>query len=146
MIKHFRTCSTDKPLEEFHKRKASKDGHSSLCKQCQRDRDRVRFSDPVVRAAHNEKCKEYQHGDGKLIAGAAKRRYHKKHEKKRKAHNKVNNAIRYGKLSKGPCEVCGAEKVVGHHDDYDRPLCVRWLCERHHKEWHLVRGEALNPE
>lgn len=36
-----------------------------------------------------------------------------------------------GKLSKMPCENCGdtAEK---HHDDYTKPLLVRWLCRPCH--------------
>ncbi len=146
MIKHCNTCGTDKPLDDFHKRAASKDGRASLCKECQRQRDQARFSDPAVRHAHNERCKAYQHGEGKLIAGAAKSRYHKKHAKKRKAHVMVGNAIRDGKLIRKPCEVCDAVKTVAHHDDYDRPLDVRWLCERHHKEWHRLHGEALNPD
>ena len=53
-----------------------------------------------------------------------------------------NHAIRDGKITKGPCEVCGVDKVHGHHDDYDKPLEVRWLCPAHHADQHrLIKEE-----
>lgn len=61
-----------------------------------------------------------------------------------KAQNAVNNAIRDGRLVKRPCEVCYNTNVHAHHDDYNKPLEVRWLCPIHHKEWHDKNGEALN--
>jgi hypothetical protein len=39
-------------------------------------------------------------------------------------------------LDRKPCEICGAEKADAHHDDYSKPLDVRWLCETHHSEHH----------
>jgi len=42
-----------------------------------------------------------------------------------------------GLLEKQPCEVCGDENSEMHHDDYDFPLAVRWLCRKHHMELHL---------
>jgi len=33
-------------------------------------------------------------------------------------------------------EVCGAENAQAHHDDYSRPLDVRWLCDTHHRQHH----------
>jgi hypothetical protein len=58
----------------------------------------------------------------------------------------INNAIRDGKLFREPCEICKKEEGVhAHHDDYLRPLNVRWLCPAHHKQWHRDNGEALNP-
>ena len=41
-----------------------------------------------------------------------------------------------GTLVKAPCEVCGSLEVEKHHDDYDKPLEVRWLCREHHLEHH----------
>lgn len=53
-------------------------------------------------------------------------------------HNAVKVALRKGLLVKGRCEICGSQKVEGHHDNYNRPLTVTWLCVPHHKDWHRV--------
>lgn len=38
-----------------------------------------------------------------------------------------------GRLVPEPCEACGSTaNVEMHHDDYTRPLDVRWLCRPHH--------------
>jgi hypothetical protein len=43
-----------------------------------------------------------------------------------------------GLLASQPCEVCGSEEEIhAHHDDYNKPTEVRWLCKTHHNEWHL---------
>ena len=55
----------------------------------------------------------------------------------KRAWNALTSAVRYGEIRRGPCEVCGTEeKVEAHHDDYSRPLDVRWLCRDHHEELH----------
>lgn len=54
------------------------------------------------------------------------------------AHGRVGAAIRSGSLVRKPCEVCGTDKVDAHHEDYDRPLDVRWLCRKHHKQAHAA--------
>ena len=39
-------------------------------------------------------------------------------------------------LERGCCEVCEEHDAQGHHDDYSKPLEVRWLCRTHHMELH----------
>jgi hypothetical protein len=51
------------------------------------------------------------------------------------ARAQVKNAIKSGLLIKHPCEVCG-DVAQAHHDNYDKPLDVRWLCLDHHREFH----------
>jgi len=45
-----------------------------------------------------------------------------------------------GKLIQLPCECCGKEESQMHHEDYDKPLQVQWLC----RECHLERHEEEN--
>ncbi len=52
------------------------------------------------------------------------------------ARYKVANALKMGVLTKQPCELCGEKKADAHHDDYNKPLEVRWLCRRCHINWH----------
>jgi hypothetical protein len=59
------------------------------------------------------------------------------HEKDERVGAIVSKAIDRGRLIPEPCEVCGSEdQIEGHHDDYNKPLDVRWLCKQHHYEWH----------
>jgi hypothetical protein len=32
--------------------------------------------------------------------------------------------------------VCGDQQTDAHHDDYEQPRKVRWLCRRHHQQHH----------
>lgn len=62
----------------------------------------------------------------------------------------ANEYQKRGKLVPQPCEKCGATDVVKHHDDYTKPLDVRWLCRPCHHKTHspvsLVRRTlALDP-
>ena len=52
------------------------------------------------------------------------------------AHACLRSALKRGLLQRAPCEVCGSPDVDGHHDNYDRPMDVSWLCRRHHKAHH----------
>lgn len=66
---------------------------------------------------------------------AHKKAWIERNPEKRAAHIALNNAVRAGRVVKGPCEVCDSTgRVHGHHDDYTKPLEVRWLCPAHHSE------------
>lgn len=54
-----------------------------------------------------------------------------------KVHGQVHRAVKNSIIQKQPCEKCGETKLVhAHHDDYAKPLDVRWLCPAHHKQVH----------
>lgn len=54
----------------------------------------------------------------------------------------ARRAVLRGELTPQPCEVCGNSCAQKHHDDYSRPLDVRWLCPVHHTEVHHQRLAA----
>lgn len=155
-----KACDQEKSEELFYRHPRAASGRDSTCKECRKAKvrqnradkidyyrayDRKRFKeDPRVKERH----KRYQSTDhGKRAMLKAKRRYIEKNTVKRAAHIIVGNAIRDGRLNKPhSCEVCGdsPKRIHGHHDDYSKPLIVRWLCPKCHKEWHDENGEGAN--
>jgi hypothetical protein len=67
-------------------------------------------------------------------------------------HSAVAAARKCGILANQHCELClvdplGNKVVIAHHDDYNYPLRVRWLCRKHHKRWHRDnRATPLRPD
>ncbi len=140
-MKHCNSCDTTKEDAEFHKRKASIDGLSAKCRHCQSDYDKARANQPNRIKARREYARTQA---GKNAHERAQKKWLSNNTLKRKAHVIVGNAIRDGRLLKEVCEDCGNTKVHAHHDDYSKPLDVRWLCDIHHNEWHKLHGEATN--
>jgi hypothetical protein len=88
-----------------------------------------------------EERREMRHGRN---MDEVRRRDRKRHERmkddptymaRRSAVLALNAAVKKGEIVRQPCEVCGAD-AQAHHDDYSRPLDVRWLCTKHHAEHH----------
>lgn len=71
------------------------------------------------------------------------------------AHHVVEWALDAGALVRPDgCEVCGVvprpmrngrSAIQAHHDDYSRPLDVRWLCRPCHRAWHDEHDGLLEP-
>jgi len=130
-----RRCNCEKPIADFYKHSRMLDGHLNICKPCvktrvkthRRENDSVREYDiwryhnhPHRKARITQRCQDYR----------------KNNPEKYKAHTAVSNAIKRGQLIRQPCEVCGDEKSHAHHDDYSKPLNVKWLCALHHLRLH----------
>jgi hypothetical protein len=142
-------CGIEKPLDQFYAHSAMKDGRLNKCIQCTktevRERAAVKALDPEwvksERARHREKFKKYYaSGLAKQSANEVKKRWVERNRQKRIAHLAVARALITGRLQRPKlCEVCGvAAELEGHHDDYSKPLAVRWLCNPcHGKTRHL---------
>lgn len=133
-------CGELKPLSKFARQSGMASGHINQCYACRSKRTRqnpahrekqakihkawyeAHAKTPERRARKAERMRAYR------LAHVARERY--------LARMVTWRAIKAGRLTRQPCEVCGATKVQAHHADYGKPLDVRWLCRPHHLELH----------
>lgn len=129
-------CHQQKPFSDFYKHKEMADGYLNKCKECAK-KDALAHRDKNIDQIR-EKDRLRGKSEKRIARNAENvKRYRERNAKRYKANNKLNNALRDGKIQKLPCFICGVENTEGHHPDYDRPLDVVWLCAEHHKEIHL---------
>ena len=130
-------CSQALPITEFYKHPQMGDGYLNQCKGCkrayQRDRHHRKMLDPEWRAKERARSR-------KKMKGKAQKR----DKVKRSAHTAVSNAVRDGRLTApDQCEQCGHDfshfRREAHHNDYDKPLEVEWLCSICHGKRHRKR-------
>ena len=78
------------------------------------------------------------------MALASAARWRQANQHKIRVYRQVDKAIKSGELVVQPCEMCGTtDKIHAHHDDYDLPLNVMWLCPGHHKARHAYLTELV---
>jgi hypothetical protein len=119
-------CLMVKPLGEFHRDRNLKSGFRGHCRVCQSNYYRRWYE---------------QNGRERYDANAAKKRksvarHRLRYPEKARARWLIQQRLARGTLTRQPCEVCGDPKTDAHHDDYSKPLDVRWLCRAHHAELH----------
>jgi hypothetical protein len=131
-------CGLVKPLDAFYKGHLSRDCRAGECADCTKARVKAHRQENI------ERIREYDRSRGCRQTRDMLRLYRERNPIKYRAHRAVNNALKNGRLSKPDgCEVCGSGYALhGHHDDYSRPLSVRWLCAACHHQWHAKHGEA----
>lgn len=128
-------CNTVKPLSDFYKHPGMADGHLNKCKECTKN-DATNNRNKNI-----EKIRAYDRERGKIperikANTAVNRAWRAEDKRRQSAHRKVSSAIKSGVLVRNKCERCGDEKSVAHHEDYDKPLDVVWLCQPCHKQRH----------
>ena len=128
-------CKTTKSLEDFYKHPKMLDGHVNKCKECNKN-------DVTANRNKNlEKVRAYDRARGKIperIKANVEitRAWRAEDSRRAVAHSSVAQAIRNGLLVRMPCVRCNEAKTVAHHEDYDYPLVVMWLCQACHKQRH----------
>lgn len=128
-------CDVEKPVEEFYRHPQMADGRLGKCKSC--TKSDVSGNYRKNRKHYIEYEKDRSQTQERRKAVYARRATLKDRRPERvKAAYLTSNAIRDGRLIREPCEVCGSVTVEAHHDDYSKPLAVRWLCRKHHLEHH----------
>lgn len=62
---------------------------------------------------------------------------------KQLARSRLNEALKRGLVTKPAQCQCGSLKVEAHHENYEMPLLVKWLCRACHADIHRVLEERL---
>lgn len=128
-------CSTEKPLSEFYKHGQMRLGYSGKCKECTKSDVKARYNDPDNRdkiVSYEKRRTQSVHRKQKALEYQKNKRH--MFPEKYYARTAAGNAIRDGRLKKEPCHYCGELKVQAHHHDYSRPLDVKWVCFKCHRE------------
>ena len=91
------------------------------------------------RVLANARQKKYMASiKGKFKHNETKKRYEKENPEKISAQRKVRSAIKSGKLIRPEiCDVCKKQgNIAAHHEDYNKPLEVIWMCQYCHLYHH----------
>ena len=147
-------CLMTKPLEDFYRHAAMKDGRLNKCIECTkaavrenrlnkidhyRSFDRGRASLP-----HRVDARlKYQQTEAfRLSHATSSKRWDVANAIRKRAIIAVNNAVRDTRLQPQPCFVCGGV-AQAHHPAYSAPLDVSWLCSAHHAQLHAEHRDRL---
>ena len=145
-------CNKEKSISEFYKHPQMRDGHLNKCILCAKKDVSLRYNniakDPEwiikERARGRDKYRRLYRGNKKERENKERnKKYYEKYPEKYAAKVLTNNAIKRKRLVKQPCEICGDTNVHAHHDDYYKPLEVRWLCIKHHEAYHVEQRELI---
>lgn len=108
--------------------------NQNWCKECFSEYHKKAYK--KNKAKHLEKQKQYRKTKTyKIKHRKDSRLNYKRNKEKVICRAKLNYAISTGKIEKKPCQVCGVLKTEAHHDDYAKPLEVKWFCTKHHREY-----------
>jgi hypothetical protein len=144
-------CGLTKQLSDFPTDRSKPGGTSSQCRDCRKayfkqfnaDNKERRYGQTKEWSQNN---RDKRNASSRAYYASHKhehlvrvRRYRGSNTLASKAHGKVTYAIRTGVLIPQPCEICGCQDVQAHHEDYSKPLDVKWLCVKHHKLVHVAK-------
>ena len=106
---------------------------------------RARKAYEKARFKINEKARKTRTDKHREIHRIAAANWRERNREKLEAYKITHKALRDGLLLRLNCEVCNSEISEAHHDDYTRPLDIRWLCSFHHGEHHRLErwGKTL---
>ena len=132
-------CHDEKLPTEFYAHKEMAAGHVNVCKDCHKERMRVRRRlDPHVQEYERARAKTEKR---RAKSSAYDKKWREKNPLAYKAHYLLSNAVRDGRVKKLPCEFCSRTDVHAHHRDYSRPFDVVWLCPKCHHRLHAMFPE-----
>lgn len=143
-------CFQEKELSEFYKHPQMPDGTVNKCKECNKADNIQNRNDKIDHYVAYDKRramiphrvaarKEYMATQpGKESHNKSNKKYLTAYPNTKRAKSIFGYGMKSGKITRPTtCSKCPSTTMIqGHHDDYDKPLDVRWLCVKCHTAWH----------
>ena len=139
ITKQCKGCLKALPINLFYRHKGMLDGHLNFCRECVTERVSKHRKQNLERfQAYDRERAKLPH---RLQQFRELVRRHNADPVTLQAHRVTTYAIRCGKLIRpDTCSECGKKsKPEAHHDDYSKPLEVRWLCRSCHCRFHRLQ-------
>jgi hypothetical protein len=131
-------CGIEKSLDEFYKHSQMGDGHLNKCKECTKLDTKANYRKNI------QNYNKYEEERSKNIDRILNRRRRNRLYALRNPDKKRSQAILRGAVIRGLilkpniCSVCNNvnERLQAHHQNYEKPLEVIWLCGKCHRSIH----------
>ena len=141
-------CKRRLPLSEYHRNCGTKDGHTTICKECSSTLSKERYK--RNREVVKQKAREYVTSDPQRNYENKCREFNRNPSHKN-ASKVVAAAVLAGIIEKSHvCYGCGCpdteRRMEAHHHDYSDPLSVVWLCPVCHTALDMKRRAYLGEE
>ena len=147
-MKHCPKCKETKQFDEFYRDSLRGDGRQGYCKLCMNAVNKGCYLKNIdnrkkrlrkYHKEHREELRRYSKEYYKLNRVEIRdriRQYKIDNPEAVKAHGLVDTAIRSAKIIPCKCENCGSRDAAAHHEDYSKPLDIKWLCKSCHQILH----------
>jgi len=129
------TCKEWKPEDEYYHDTRTANGLKSQCRKChtqtgiktRNPENAKRLNREYMRRARQSNPAKYRDRERDASRERPK-------NEKTKTREILNNAVATGRIIRPTnCSQCGRlRRITAHHDDYSKPLQVRWLCYECH--------------
>lgn len=151
-LKKCSECGRMLPISEFNKNRNSRDGLQDRCRDCFSAYNRRRYQEKRDRIRKD--VHDYQR-DNKMNVYLSRQKTWDSREKHTKveARRLSGAALDAGVIDRPDhCQACGCSseehRIEAHHDDYERPLDIIWLCTPCHRRAdaaRVAREAGMNP-
>lgn len=98
------------------------------------------YNNPQNKAKRKEYAKKWRTENKEYYVKYLKEYFKNPNAKlKRQVRQKTKDAIRKGLLKMQNCFITGCKrKAEAHHQDYNKPFEITWLCKLHHGDLHRI--------
>jgi ribosomal protein S27AE len=133
---HLNKCKSCVKLDVTENRSSKRDYYLAYDKVRAKSQKRILAREMYIKTDHGKKAVRRCHEN-----------YARRFPLKIAASNLFWSAFKRGDILKpNSCSNCNRViRLEAHHDDYAKPLEIRWLCKKCHTEWHL-NNKAINGE